>query len=216
MKKMLFIALAMVILSCSDDNTTSTGSIVFEFDSRAGEDQFAFGTTYQNELDQDFSLSKLTYTISRVRLRKTDGTFVADPSNGIYIINDSEEISTLLKLTDIPAGKYDAVEFTIGGENTYFEIAGTSSVSAEEDDFIGYEVSGISNQKTRLVEFHDHIAVIKHTAEPEVHLVIDVLKFFTGTTDIDFETTPVCETANCVSTIADNYAGTFVFDHIHQ
>lgn len=218
MKKLFYIiCIAVLFTSCSEDENKKTGTIVFEFDARAGlEDDFETGTTYENQLGQEFQLSAFTYTIKNIRLKREDGSYAEDPLHAEYSVDESGEESTLVTIENIPAGKYTAVEFTIGGNETYMELTGTSPNSTETDDAIHYAVSGIANQKVKTIEFHDHIATVSGSTEPEVHLIIDVLKFFTGTTDIDFSQQPICTDGMCAEDFSNNYVETFVFDHIHS
>lgn len=218
MKKLCYIVcLVFAVMSCSDDESKNTGTIVFEFDARAGlEDDFETGVTYENALGQEFNLSTLKYTIKDVRLKRANGTYVSDPADAEYDIDEASEEGTLVTLNNIPAGNYTAIEFTIGGDEAYMQLLGTSPESEEAGKKIQYEISSLSNQKVMTIEFHDHIATVSGTTEPEVHLIIDVLKFFTGSTDIDFTELPVCTEEACGANIVDNYSEAFVFDHIHS
>lgn len=259
---MLCVAMmATLFNSCSDDDPTPSeeteGTLVLEFDARYGTSNFILGSTYKNALDQDFTPDVLRYYISNIRLKKTDGTFYDDPlsadgSKGYYLIDDSDQASTLVKLEGVPAGKYEGAEFTIGvdaarvsqGAQTgaldpvnklfwtwnagyiFVQIEGTSPQSTETDNIIMYHVGGYkedaanpnlaNNIKVKSITFGGDEAIVSATTEPEIHIIVDVKRFFEGTTNINFAEGGQCHVPLCGSRIANNYINTFIFDHLHQ
>lgn len=108
----------------------------------------------------------------------------------------------------------------------FMQFEGTSPVSTEDDDAIMYHVGGyktdpanamlVNNIKVKSITFGGDEAKVSPKTEPEIHIIIDVLKFFEGDKTIDFSTAGQCHMPSCGSGIAANYVNTFVFDHLHQ
>lgn len=254
--------LAMVAFgSCSDDNEPAPGdggNLKIEFDARVGTQNLQLGnTTYQNALGQDYEVDVLRYYISNIRLKKTDDTWYEDPlsedgSEGYYLIDDSNQGSTIITLDGVPFDSYTEMEFVIGvdanrvsqGAQTgaldpvnnlfwswnagyiFLQIEGTAPVSTEEGNVFFYHVGGYktdpampnlaNNIKTKTVTFGGEEANVSSSSEPEIHIIVDVEKFFEGTTNVDFSTNSHCHVPSCGTVIANNYESTFIFDHLHQ
>ncbi len=252
---------ATVFNACSDSDPSPAGenggSLVLEFDARYGTQNFVLGNTYKNALDQDFTPDVLRYYISNIKLKKADGTFYEDPlsadgAKGYYLIDDSDQESTFVKLEGVPFDNYVGAEFTIGvdaervsqGAQTgaldpinklfwtwnagyiFVQLEGTSPQSTETDNIIMYHVGGYkedaanpnlaNNIKVKSITFGGDEATVSKTTEPEIHIIVDVKKFFEGTTAIDFAAGGQCHVPSCGSPIANNYINTFIFDHLHQ
>lgn len=125
MKKIYFlltVAIAAVsILSCSDDETV-TGPLTLEFDNVVGTTNLQLNTDntpYANSKSEAFKVTWLTYYVSNIKLKKSDGTYFIDPvksdgSAGYYLIDENDAESQEVTLENIPAGEYTEVTFTIG------------------------------------------------------------------------------------------------------
>lgn len=108
----------------------------------------------------------------------------------------------------------------------FVQIEGTSPESMETDNEIMYHIGGYktdvenpnlaNNIKIKSVAFAGETAHVTATSQPEIHIVVDVKKFFEGTTDTDFATNAMCHSPSCGGSIADNYESTFEFDHLHE
>src|SRR5690606_6396244 len=114
------IILAIFFAGCDDDdvNSNEVGSIRIEFDNRAGEADLAFNTDYTNSSGETFNVTKLNYYISNIRLTKTDGTeFVVPRDSSYFLVMEADEESQLVTLNQVPAGDYNAITCTIGGDS---------------------------------------------------------------------------------------------------
>lgn len=107
----------------------------------------------------------------------------------------------------------------------FVKIEGTSSYSTEDGNEFLYHVGGYkeyaaipslaNNIKVKTISFGGEQATVSATSQPEVHLIVDVKKFFEGETTIDFSQNAQCHVPSCGVNIANNYERTFIFDHIH-
>jgi hypothetical protein len=108
----------------------------------------------------------------------------------------------------------------------FVQLEGTSPQSTEDDNVIMYHTGGYktdpsnanlaNNIKIKSITFGGDDAIVGKTTEPEIHIVVDVKKFFEGVTTIDFSTNNHCHSPACGVSIANNYESTFIFDHLHQ
>lgn len=108
----------------------------------------------------------------------------------------------------------------------FMQFEGTSPVSTEDGDAIMYHVGGyktdpanamlVNNIKVKSITFGGDEANVSPETQPEIHIIVDVQRFFEGTNVIDFSTAAQCHMPSCGAGIAANYVNTFVFDHLHQ
>lgn len=105
-------------------------------------------------------------------------------------------------------------------------MEGLSDASSDEDNNIVYHVGGYksdasvpslaNNIKTKAVPMGTTLAMVRHDRTPEVHMIVDVKKFFGTPNLIKFSETPVQHSPKDNAKIADNYMNTFVVDHVHN
>ncbi|UZO80359.1 hypothetical protein NBT05_15555 [Aquimarina sp. ERC-38] len=76
---------------------------------------------YKTANDQDFNINQFGYYITNIKLEGPDGTVYedkvevsADKTTGVYHILESNPYSTILNLTNVPAGTYNKITFTVG------------------------------------------------------------------------------------------------------
>lgn len=167
----LFIALAVTNLSCSDKNETATdsGPITLEFDNVVGTANLQLNTDntpYTNSKGESYKVTWLTYHVNNVKVKREDGTMFED--HGYYLVDEMDATSQEITLQNVPAGNYTEVTFTIGvdankisqGAQTgvldpakglfwswnsgYIGLAieGISPASSEEDHVFQYHVGG--------------------------------------------------------------------------
>lgn len=104
-------------------------------------------------------------------------------------------------------------------------MEGLSDASSDDDSIILYHVGGYKsdaavpsladNVRTKTVTLGVP-AMIRSDRAPEVHMIVDVNKFFDAPNQIKFSETPVQHSPAANTKIADNYMNTFVVDHVHN
>ena len=111
------LGVASVFISCQNQNEISpndTNDLHFEFDNRVGTQDLELNSkTYKNALGEDFTVTKLNYFISNIKLKKADGTEVTFSDD--YFLTREEDPKTLaFTLRNVPVADYTALSFMIG------------------------------------------------------------------------------------------------------
>jgi hypothetical protein len=80
--------------------------------------------------------------------------------------------------------------------------------------FGGYSAATINNIKTITIDLNaGGIPKVRQGREANVHLMVDVLKLFNGTTNISIATNPTVMFSDFSVKVANNYASMFSHDH---
>lgn len=125
MKKIISIlslTIITLLFSCSDDSSSSKATLTLHFDNIVGSANLQMNTAntpYTNANDESYKVTWLTYYISNIKVKRADGTVFEDPmesdgSAGYYLIDEADESTQDITLTNVPAGEYTEVTFTIG------------------------------------------------------------------------------------------------------
>ncbi len=257
-KNILFISiLAIGVLSLNackkdnDDNGSSgpakPGTVTIDITNVAGSvnvDETG-ATSYTNSSGESFTVTKLKYYISNVRLMKDDNIVYTMPES-YFLVDESNQASTKLALPDVPGGDYTAIRFTIGVDSArnvsgaqtgaldpangmfwtwssgyiFYKLEGTSPAAPGG---ITYHIGGFreSNNTNAIreveVSFAGATLNVDGAKEAEIHLLADVLKVFSqpNTISISAVNFQMAPGGNALL-IADNYAQMFSFDHLHN
>jgi hypothetical protein len=111
------LSIVLILTSCDDDDAVpqGAGQLTIEFDNRVGEENLELNTDYTNSNGETFRLSKLNYYISNIKLKTNDGKeFVVPQDSCYFLIIENEDESQAITLSNIPAGDYNQITFTIG------------------------------------------------------------------------------------------------------
>jgi hypothetical protein len=81
--------------------------------------------------------------------------------------------------------------------------------------FGGKDSQTLNNLKTVTLPIASK-ASVRTNVTPEIHLLVDALKLFNGTTNIKLSDYPVVMTSAYSANVANNYLGMFVVDHVHN
>jgi hypothetical protein len=136
MKKLLFLPILLLFVltfsACDKDETTKeAGTLDINFDNIAlvngTQTQLSLvapGSTdynYTNGMGQPFNINLLRYYISAIELDGPNGEHYHDHievsasgAKGYYLIDESVPASQLISLSEIPAGEYNKITFTVG------------------------------------------------------------------------------------------------------
>ncbi len=104
----------------------------------------------------------------------------------------------------------------------FFKLEGASAVIPTPAQTFTYHVGGFSganvNYKEISLDFDGDILPLANNTNPELHLVVDVLELFKNPTTIDLATfaSSVTMPNPSATTLANNYADMFRYDHIHN
>lgn len=131
----LFVGISIFMVSCGDDDSQQKdpGVIEIEFDNIAlvngVQRQLSLVTpgsadyNYTNGMGQDFNINLLRYYISNIKLEGPNGEVFEDHvhveasgTEGIYLVDESDLSTGVITLSDVPAGEYNKITFTVGVE----------------------------------------------------------------------------------------------------
>ncbi|MCC8411193.1 hypothetical protein LJ707_19790 [Mucilaginibacter sp. UR6-1] len=126
MKKILFAVAAMAIFaSCSknndniepDYNENNLATLSVEFDNIVGERTLVLNNTaspYTNAAGEKFTISKVQYFISNIKVSKADGTtYTVNQDSSYFLINGADK-ATRFATVKVPEGDYTKLTFTVG------------------------------------------------------------------------------------------------------
>ena len=238
-----------VLVSCDDDNDTkpsTSGTVVLDITNIAGTvnvDETG-ATNYTNANGDNFSVTKLKYYISNVKLLKGDAVAYSMPES-YFLVDESKLSSTKLSLPQVPNGSYTGIRFTLGVDSArnvsgaqtgaltpsdmfwtwstgyiFFKMEGVS-YNSPDSSYI-YHIAGFRNSNNTnalrdvRLDFGDDL-IVDGPREAEIHVFADILKVFSAVHPISISAVHyVMSPGNNALLIADNYAQMFTFDHLHN
>ena len=197
----IFAVSALTLQSCKketkkDYDPSQKGKMMLHFDNRAGADDLVLNTgTYSNALGQSFNISKFNYYISNVVLLNSDGSKYTGPQNNSYfLVEESDETTADVELSDIPEGNYSGVSFVIGvdsNRNTLpvSERTGALDPTAAGQDmywswnsgYIFLKMEGMYDSVSTMKMFMYHIGGYGGYSSPTINNIKNVTLSFNGT-----------------------------------
>jgi hypothetical protein len=224
-----FVAVVMMLTltHCKKDKTTTpepapmdvvpgSGSLNFYIKGMVGSTPLVFSTqTYTNQAGNTYKINMAKYYISNIKLTKTDNS-VYTVSNSYYLIDLTDSLKSMAKLSSIPFGNYKSIEFMIGvdslrnvsGAQTggldpslgmfwtwstgyiMAKIEGTSPQSPDLGNAIEFHIGGFSGVnnvlRTTTVSFGLDTAKVSATVTPLVYMSSNLAEWFASPNMIDF------------------------------
>ena len=196
---LLFAALTLFAISCSnDDNDTQNGPLTLHFQNIVGTAALQMNTSitpYTNSKGEAYKVTWLTYYISNIKLKKSDGTIFTDPvksdgSAGYYLVDGTDASTQDITIENIPAGDYTEVTFNVGVDaNQVSQGAHTGALDPAKglfwswnSGYIGLAVEGVSPASTESGNvFQFHVGGYKDdAASNQVNNVKTITLSFTG------------------------------------
>ncbi|KAA5538621.1 MbnP family protein [Adhaeribacter rhizoryzae] len=236
--------LPLLTSSCKEDAEPSLpGEVKLAFKHVVGQNALSLeDQEYTNANGDKFKVSTFKYYISNVVLKKADGTEYKQ-AESYYLIDESKPASKLITISDVPAGEYSSLTFTIGVDSTrnisgaqtgaldpvngmfwtwnsgyvFVKLEGTSPQS--QNGGLVFHIGGYAkpNNTIRTVSpaLNGQKLRVAAGKAPQLHLKTNILSMFQGAHTIKFsELSSTMGGANSVK-VADNYAtGMFQVDRI--
>jgi len=113
----VLLAMVVVALGCSDDDSLAPGSISVILDHNVSGDTLTFNSIeYMNEVGQMYSVETLMYYVSRFSFQRTDGS--THDVSLVHYADPEESSTTTFTVSDVPAGDYTSISFTFGLNET--------------------------------------------------------------------------------------------------
>lgn len=226
-KYLVGVVLVISLTHCKKDKTTTpeptpmdvlpgSGSLNLYIKGMVGSTPLVFSTqTYTNQAGNTYKINMAKYYISNIKLTKTDNS-VYTVSNSYYLIDLTDSLKSMAKLSGIPYGNYKSVEFMIGvdslrnvsGAQTggldpslgmfwtwstgyiMAKIEGTSPQSPDLGNVIEFHIGGFSGVnnvlRTTTVSFGLDTAKVSATVTPLVYMSSNLAEWFASPNMIDF------------------------------
>lgn len=246
--------LSISFVSCKDDDddhgthVSGSGTVTLDLTNVAGTVNVdeSGATSYTNSSGESFTVSKLKYYISNVRLYNVDSLVYTMPES-YFLADESVQSSTKLAIPNVPAGSYTKIKFMVGVDSVktwsgvqtgaldqangmwwdwnsgyiFFKLEGTSPASTQPNNIFMYHIGGYNtaNNANREVEivFGGSTLIVDGSREAEIHVLADLLKVFSTPNTISIAALNTqMAPGGNALLIADNYANMFTFDHIHN
>jgi hypothetical protein len=111
-----FLFLIILVACHNDPLEPEYGTVQLKFDNIVGtQDLKLDGATYTNGSGESFSVSKLNYFISNIKLKKADGSAYVIPQDSSYfLVSESSVASQSISLRNIPVDDYTGIDFVVG------------------------------------------------------------------------------------------------------
>ncbi|KQS23939.1 hypothetical protein ASG33_24960 [Dyadobacter sp. Leaf189] len=90
--------------------------MLVHFDNMVGNEDLVLNSgNYINVAGEDFTVTRLNYYVSNIRLTKADGSSFTVPKDSSYfLIREGNVPSQTVRINDIPVGNYTGIEYVIG------------------------------------------------------------------------------------------------------
>jgi hypothetical protein len=95
-------------------NDQDLAPLSIEFDNIMGTGDLHLNTTYTNAAGENYSITRLQYFISNIKLGKADGTIYTVPQDSSYFMIKEGDEDLEEALVNVPEGDYTSLTFTVG------------------------------------------------------------------------------------------------------
>ena len=202
-------------------------------------------TTYTNELNQTYIVSKFNYYIGQIHLMREDGKEYSISNHFLISEDDDKSASKKIVLEKIPSGTYSSIRFILGVDslhncsgaqsgaldpinamfwtwNTgyiFLKLEGKSTFSSAIGNTLEYHIGGykIPNNSIRTISLpFENPIVIEKKRRTEINIKTDISEILKTPTTIDFIINPTVNTLLNATMIADNYSDIFTIIDINS
>lgn len=187
---------------------------------------------YKNALGQTFTVSKFKYYVSNFHFKNSAGKNIS--MEGSFLINEDEEDSKKILLTNIPAGNYTSMDFIIGVDslhncsgaqsgaldpvnamywawNTgyiFLKLEGRAATSLSPGHFFEYHIGGYK-QPTNCIRKISFDLGKSESITKEIKIKVNILEILKTPNTIDFSKLSSVTDLKNATVIADNYKDMF-------
>lgn len=241
---MLLLSASVYFTSCSND--PENADVTIELEHMFGSSGFNLNNeTYTNASGDSLEFTTLKYYISNIRLLKTGGEGWSE-TESYHLVDLSSAATTTITLSDVEAAEYTGIQFLIGVDSArnvsgaqtgaldpannmfwswntgYIFLKAEGNSPQSSSGSFAYHIGGFQGANAGLrwitLDFGANTLIVQEGNENMSHLSVDVKKLFDGSTYT--LSTSLVNNQMMVSTtsssIADNYAEMFAFDHNHN
>lgn len=249
-KSLAIIAVLAVFTACkkeennTGDTTTATGSaaILFEHVWGMTEEPFILNTDLVHPMNAEtMNFSTFKYYVSNVKLKKADGTWWIHPES-YFLVDASNDVSSVLNLGALPIGEYTQMEYTLGVDSIR-NVSGAQSGALStannmfwswNSGYIMVKAEGTSPQSStgnfafhlggykgtnnivtvKTISFDAEKLIVSKGNTSQVHIKNNPAKLF-HQDPLSSGTSTMMPGAKAKQ-MATNYYASFVFEHVHN
>ncbi len=213
------------------------GKIQINFKHVVGNDVLKLDSThYKNELGQGYTISKFKYYIGKIHLKNTKGKdFI---SKDYFLINEDEDLSKQINISDIPNGTYTSIHFILGVDSlhncsgaqsgaldplnamfwawntgyVFLKLEGNSSFSKSPGGMFEYHIGGYKQPTNCIRQINIDLSLtplIINSKTSQVNLKCDASELLKTPTPIDFSVLSSVTDLKNAELIANNYSDMF-------
>jgi hypothetical protein len=221
-------------------NTESFGTLNIDIKHVVGNQVLKFDSvTYQNELGQNFTVTKFKYYISNIKLVAADNKVYLNPE--VFFINEEDPLSKKIVLGNVPPGSYKSLQFIIGVDSArncagvqpgaldpvnamywawntgyvFLKLEGKSEKSVSPGNYFEYHIGGFRSPHNCIrhvdLDLHKDLILIEKDRSTGKELKCDISEILKTPNAIDFSKLSSVTDVNNASVIADNYSDMFSF-----
>ena len=230
------------------NNNPQTASISLEFEHVWGSDAVSVPHTghFVTNSGEHIMFSKLQYYISNIELIENDGDLWAEDYS-YHLLELGDDNTLHIDLDNVPVGDYTGIRYMIGVDSTsnvsgpqtgaldpannmfwswsngyiFLKAEGMEHMSSTN---FTYHIGGFRNaNSTNAIQemsfdFAPMMAEVKPNANPVIHHVVDVQKFFDGSgMNLQVANQAMVHMPGAMAVnISRNYREMFVYDHVHN
>ncbi|WP_229321503.1 MbnP family protein [Larkinella knui] len=112
----LFLFLTVLAACHNDPLEPEYGTVQLKFANVVGaQDLKLDSTSYTNGSGEPFTVTKLNYFISNIKLKKADGSaYVVPQDSSYFLVSQSNPASQLITLRNVPVDDYTGIDFVVG------------------------------------------------------------------------------------------------------
>jgi len=224
--------------SCNEDNdTVQTGSLSIEFTSNLENLPLELvSRTYDHAPGGSFVVDDFKYYISNIKLINSNNGNVHADEDGYYLIHKDQDYSNYaITLNDVPSGKYNRIEFSIGVDPArnlsidnigdldpnnqmawnwnigykFMLLEGLFTDEQQNEIPLVFHIGADPNFRTYLLDLPSELRISKSNAL-SILIQADIEEFFSNPNTIDFNTANTVKHSPEASELAENY-GTDMF-----
>ncbi|MBK9150355.1 MAG: hypothetical protein IPM26_04870 [Saprospiraceae bacterium] len=236
------------LLSCSKDDhdhNADPGKVILEFEHVFGPAGLPFSLNKEfthPRLQENMTFSTFRYYISNIRLRDLSGNWWSQPES-YYIVDAKSVNDAKIKMNEVPAGTYDAIEILFGVDslrnvsgaqsgalspsegmfwswNTGYimlKAEGTSPASA--DGTFAFHLGGFSGPNAvpykRIFTFNGESFEISKSKSAQIHFKANTARLWHSSDGLAVRSKQHMPGPVAATMSKDFYDGV-VFDHIHK
>lgn len=241
------LVIASILGACKKEDSNNakgqTGTITLSFDHSVKSDPLVFGTTYTNDLGEDFTVGRFKYYVHDIRFVNNKNE-VVELSEDYFLVDHEDAASRNIKLT-VPVGTFNSIIYTLGVDSArnvsgaqtgaldpalgmfwtwstgyvMAKLEGHSPVSTAGGQAFSLHVGGFKVPYVTIrqiqLPLQENMIVAKDTSIA-VKINADINTWFSRVHSISIAANPACHSpGKLANDIADNYEGMFSIKKIY-